>query len=123
MKMMNNRKDNLKKQKRTRNLICAAFCAILLLIIVAVINLLTGAFSKFFPASEKLQDLVDNLKPQTTDTESITPTEAENDTESQYLFTVCLDAGHGGKDIGCDNGSRIEKDDTLKMTQIGRAHV
>ena len=116
MNKMNNRKDNLKKQKRTRNLICAAFCAILLLIIVTVINLLTGVFSKFFPASEKLQDLVDNLKPQTTDTESITPAETENDTESKYLFTVCLDAGHGGKDIGCDNGSRNEKDDTLKMT-------
>ena len=31
------------------------------------------------------------------------------------LFTVCIDAGHGGKDIGSDSKGRIEKDDTLRL--------
>ncbi len=29
---------------------------------------------------------------------------------------VCLDAGHGGNDFGAQNGSRLEKDDNLRLT-------
>ncbi len=29
---------------------------------------------------------------------------------------VCLDAGHGGSDVGAENGDRYEKDDNLKLT-------
>ena len=35
--------------------------------------------------------------------------------EKTGLFTVCIDAGHGGKDIGSDSKGRIEKEDTLKL--------
>lgn len=41
--------------------------------------------------------------------------EEEIPEEDPTLFTVCIDAGHGGKDIGCDSGGRIEKEDTLKL--------
>lgn len=41
---------------------------------------------------------------------------AEGEPEAETgLFTVCIDAGHGGKDIGSDSKGRIEKDDTLKL--------
>ena len=31
------------------------------------------------------------------------------------MFTVCIDPGHGGKDIGANNGKRLEKDDVLRL--------
>lgn len=43
---------------------------------------------------------------------SIAPAEIEIDgqeEEDTSLFTVCIDAGHGGKDIGSDSKGRIEK--------------
>lgn len=33
---------------------------------------------------------------------------------------VCLDAGHGGKDSGAQNGSRLEKEDNLRLTLLVR---
>ena len=51
---------------------------------------------------------------------SIAPAEIEiagQEEEDTSLFTVCIDAGHGGKDIGSDSKGRIEKDDTLKLAK------
>jgi N-acetylmuramoyl-L-alanine amidase len=39
----------------------------------------------------------------------------ENKLEEGHVFTVCIDAGHGGKDIGANSGNRLEKDDTLEL--------
>jgi N-acetylmuramoyl-L-alanine amidase len=39
----------------------------------------------------------------------------ENKLEEEHVFTVCIDAGHGGKDIGANSGNRLEKDDTLEF--------
>lgn len=36
---------------------------------------------------------------------------------------ICLDAGHGGRDSGAVNGSRYEKNDTLKLATILRASL
>ena len=36
---------------------------------------------------------------------------------------VCLDAGHGGIDVGAINDERLEKDDTLKVTQLVKKHL
>ena len=33
---------------------------------------------------------------------------------------VCLDAGHGGKDSGAQNGNRLEKEDNLRLTLLVR---
>ena len=33
---------------------------------------------------------------------------------------ICLDAGHGGHDVGAVNGDRYEKDDNLRMAQAVR---
>lgn len=37
--------------------------------------------------------------------------------DGQHVFTVCVDAGHGGKDIGANKGQRLEKDDALRMAK------
>ena len=31
---------------------------------------------------------------------------------------VCIDAGHGGKDMGASLGDRLEKDDNLKLAKL-----
>lgn len=33
----------------------------------------------------------------------------------EKTFTVCVDAGHGGKDAGCNTDTRLEKDDNLAI--------
>jgi N-acetylmuramoyl-L-alanine amidase len=40
--------------------------------------------------------------------------DSESESE-EHVFTVCIDAGHGGKDIGANSGKRLEKDDTLEL--------
>ena len=35
-------------------------------------------------------------------------------------ISVCLDAGHGGKDCGATYGDRLEKDDNLRLTLLVR---
>lgn len=43
------------------------------------------------------------------------------DPENQFSIPdeilICLDAGHGGHDVGAVNGDRYEKDDNLRMAQ------
>lgn len=41
----------------------------------------------------------------------------EEETKEDYLFTVCIDAGHGGKDRGSDSKGRIEKHDCIKIAK------
>lgn len=35
-------------------------------------------------------------------------------------ISVCLDAGHGGEDCGATSGTRLEKDDNLRLTLLVR---
>ncbi|MBO6015241.1 MAG: N-acetylmuramoyl-L-alanine amidase [Lachnospiraceae bacterium] len=42
--------------------------------------------------------------------------EAEEElSEEEPEFTVCIDPGHGGKDVGANKKDRIEKDDALRL--------
>ena len=108
---MNSKRQKLKRKKHIRNIICGVFCAILLVVTVVIINLLTGALSGLLPASDTIDHLVNNLTPNT-----VTNTESETEPATQaHVFTVCIDAGHGGKDDGSDYSKRLEKDDNLKM--------
>lgn len=36
---------------------------------------------------------------------------------------VCIDAGHGGIDVGAVNGTRYEKDDNLKVAQLVKKYL
>lgn len=73
------------------------------LILFALIFMLYSCFS---------QDESGNDEPQNT-----TATQVET-TQPAKKFTVTLDAGHGGNDVGCHNGdeTRLEKDDNLAIT-------
>ena len=37
--------------------------------------------------------------------------------------TVCIDAGHGGYDVGATNGERYEKDDNLRLAKAVEAEL
>lgn len=111
---MDSKRQTLKKKKRTRNIICGIFCAILLVVIVVVINIMTGAFSKLFKSSSSQDNLADDSS-----SKNVTSTETEKPSmidSKNHVFTVCIDAGHGGNDSGTDYNKRYEKDDTLKMS-------
>lgn len=101
-----------KQRKRLRNLICIAICTLILLATVLIIHTLTNALKK--------DDSVSNLPSNQPATEQLTPateqiTDTETTDENANTLTVCIDAGHGGKDNGSEAEGRIEKDDTLKI--------
>ena len=74
-----------------------------------------------FTIQEVRSDFRESGDMQTADAiSSIAPAEIEiagQEEEDTSLFTVCIDAGHGGKDSGSDSKGRIEKDDTLKLAK------
>lgn len=109
---MNSKRRRSKKQKLIRSAIRASFCALALLITVVCINGLTHVVGKLLPSADSLPDLAEILAPEFGDQEKDSPSEPTADSNP---LTVCIDAGHGGKDVGADNGVRFEKDDTLKL--------
>jgi len=48
-------------------------------------------------------------------TQDVELIEVSKDQEEEHEFTICIDPGHGGKDIGANKGERLEKDDTLRL--------
>lgn len=107
-----------KKQRQTRMIrgaIRACFCLVVLFLMVGVIHLVTKAVQKpeadpgTAPVSSagSLRLGYGNMKNMIS---------ASTSTIGGKPMTICLDAGHGGKDAGSDNNGRLEKDDTLKLT-------
>ncbi len=109
MEIMNNRK----RRKLIRNTICATTCTLLLIATVLVINALTLAL-KNHNTQETGSASATAEKQTETESETLLA-ETEQSTEKTSVLTVCIDAGHGGKDIGSDSNGRIEKDDNLKL--------
>lgn len=111
--------NHRKRKRRIRNMICASICALILIVTVLIIHLLTNALKN------------DENKPKepvspATETElsSASPNgETETPPSAAASLTVCIDAGHGGKDIGSDSDGRIEKDDTLKLALEVEAYL
>ena len=116
---MNSQRKNLRKKRRIRNIICGIFCLVLLIITVVIINLLTGAVSRLIPAPKSLDHLVSQLTNSSSKDED---TETENEI-SEHVFTICIDAGHGGKDNGSDSNKRLEKDDNLNLAKKVAAYL
>lgn len=70
--------------------------------------------------SGRITDKILNTGGTGTETEILSEGETETETEPlmmPHVLTVCLDAGHGGTDPGCDHNGRLEKDDTWVLTQ------
>lgn len=105
MSIMNYRK----RKRRIRNVICASICALILLVTVLIINFLTNALKE-----DENQPIKPGSPATETQLSSVSP-DTETETPAAASLTVCIDAGHGGKDIGSDSDGRVEKDDTLKL--------
>ncbi len=63
-----------------------------------------------------------------TETEEIAPTKTPRPTPVPEVYTVCIDAGHGGHDTGAvlameDGNVRMEKEDALRMADLVRAEL
>lgn len=101
-----------KRKRRIRNLICASICALILLVTVLIIQWLTNALTSDDDAKK-------TKEPENPATEQLSNTPPDTETNepasTASALTVCIDAGHGGKDIGTDSDGRVEKDDTLKL--------
>ncbi len=100
-----NRKN--RKKKYARNLICILYCSLQLLLVLALFKG-AGWLIDFFQKKDAQQVHSAGI---------LFGDDADEEEEDNSLFTVCLDAGHGGKDNGSDANGRIEKNDTLKITK------
>ena len=114
--------NSRKKKKRIRNAVCITICLLLLLVTLFITPLLTGALGKFIKVPEPINNAIDKLKQTETQNPNKNDTETPSEADSS-LFTVCIDAGHGGKDIGSDSDGRIEKDDNLKLSLAVEAYL
>ncbi len=112
---MSSRREKLRRQKRILVAIRAVICVLCLVIVVLLISLLTKAFRHKPNQDEPVNNITDTKDPNETDNKddnTDTPDEPE-----PHVLTVCIDPGHGGKDGGANSGSRLEKDDVLKLAQ------
>ncbi len=101
-----------KKKKLLRNLICIAYCSVQLLVVVVAFKGLGVLIEKI--TGKDISEVFSS---------GIIFDADDEEEEEKYLFTVCLDAGHGGKDNGSDNGARFEKNDTLTITNEVAAYL
>lgn len=95
-----------------RVIIALVLLALLIVVVVKIISAIVGAFSggDKDESSSVRQAAVSGDKAES----------SEDDTSSDepgYELKVCIDPGHGGEDCGAENieGTRFEKDDTLKL--------
>lgn len=105
-----------KKKKLLRNLVCVAYCSLQLLVVVLALKGLGIVIEKI--TGKEIREvfsegiIIEKEEPQ------------QEEEKEEYLFSVCLDAGHGGKDNGSDNGgTRFEKNDTLTITSAVAAYL
>lgn len=95
------------KEKALDGAIKMASCGIMLAIVLIMIQMFSGF------VETKLMAQSEAIKPE--NTPLVEETEVMDTEEEQTQFTVCVDAGHGGKDNGCDYKGRYEKDDNLTL--------
>lgn len=118
---MTEKQKKRKKKKMIRGSIRAVFCLLTLALTVGLIQLISRALEGKLPtdpvpvaqSSESVNNLISgSAGVKRLITTSATPAAPE----VRKSVTICLDAGHGGKDVGSEGASRSEKDDTLKLT-------
>lgn len=109
-------RERRKKLKRIRNAISAAFCVLVLLLVLGIVNLLTGVLEKHLPIIDGNGDYTISIL------EKLSGDKEEKEPDKKGL-TVCIDAGHGGKDNGSDYKNRYEKDDTLAMALAVQSYL
>lgn len=91
--------ERKRKKRRLRNIISVFYCSAELLLAVT----LFGGLGKWLDVHQVSGAVIPVMNNDQTD-------EPEDD-----RLTICIDAGHGGKDNGSNLGRRMEKDDNLKI--------
>lgn len=109
-------RERRKKLRRIRNAISAAFCVLILLLVLGIVNLLTGVLEKHLPIIDGNGDYTISIL------EKLSGDKEEKEPDKKGL-TVCIDAGHGGKDNGSDYKNRYEKDDTLALALAVQSYL
>lgn len=100
-----------RRKRRIRNLVCATYCLLQLLLVLGGFRLL-GFVLGHVSETEAMEPITPEI---------IFGGGTEPETESGPV--VCIDAGHGGKDNGSDYQNRLEKDDNLKLAQAVAAYL
>lgn len=100
-----------RRKRRIRNLICAQYCCLQLLLVVLGFKLLGNVLQKF-----SISEAVDEVMGEVV-------MDGDMGDAGEGRFVVCIDAGHGGKDNGSDYRKRMEKDDNLKLAQAVSAYL
>ena len=109
-------RERRKKLRRIRNAFSAAFCVLVLLLVLGIVNLLTGVLEKHLPIIDGNGDYTISIL------EKLSGDKEEKEPDKKGL-TVCIDAGHGGKDNGSDYKNRYEKDDTLALALAVQSYL
>ena len=121
--MQKRSKEEWKRIRRIHNAVKISFCMLLLIGTVGTMKLLTGVVEGFYEEQRSASEELAGVKTASTDPAMVPvaasdrTVETSTTTETQHNFTVCVDAGHGGNDSGCDNGNRTEAVDVLKMAE------
>lgn len=103
-----------RRKKILKNLICITYCAIELGIVLLAFKGMERVIEKVYPAVADLPVIEGE----------VLVLDGETDTTlEEDKLTVCIDAGHGGKDNGSDYRLRYEKNDNLKIAQAVAAYL
>ena len=111
---MSSRREKLRRQKRILAAIRAVICVLCLVIAVLFIGLLTKKLRNEPAQADPSGNVADTPDPDDNNNENNDPG-TDEPTIDNHVLTVCIDAGHGGNDGGAQSGSRLEKDDTLRL--------
>ena len=105
-----------KRRKRyIKNAICMTYCAIQLAVVLLLFHGMGYLLEKIHP-KEELPTIEGDVY--VLDENENTETGLE-----EGKLTICIDAGHGGKDNGSDYRLRYEKNDNLKIAQAVAAYL
>lgn len=99
-----------RRRKQLRNMVCAAWCALQLGIVLLGFYGLGQVMRMLTDSSGEQQGVI---------AEAIILNEAPKENE----LIICIDAGHGGKDNGADYNGRYEKDDNLRLAKSVAAYL
>lgn len=111
-------KSPSRRRKRTGSPLTALGVVVILLIVIAAGVLI---FKSFGGGSAHESDASAESSVLAEDSSAVAAAaEVPEETEPELHITVCLDAGHGGKDPGCSYGDNIESTQVLEMALVVR---
>ena len=117
------RKWRKRKLGAIRACVCLVTLCLVILGLTGIEKLVDLGFGDVFAAEADIEPETETETEIETEEEVTPETESETETETVTapIMKVCVDAGHGGKDGGADDGmGRLEKDDVLRLALLVR---